>query len=423
VAQYTAFVPISMKIFADSASSFIADRSDAASRQLAWAAFEAAGLPTTSDEVWRYAPSRTSTSTGSAWSPNRRPADSAFASQLCERAGLVVRVVDGFCVDAGVARGRHRRVVESANSLAGDDASPIATATTPSRCSTPRSPRRRRSSASAPGVLVEEPIVVLNVSNSTASFPRTQIELGRGASATIVEYFEGGADALVVPLSEYRSSDNASLQLITYQRLDQSAWHVARTTGFLSRDARLRQAVVGIGAHYNRSRNDAEMRGAGSENELRTTFLGSGTRCTTFAPTRCTPAARSALDAALQGRGRRRLALGLHRTDRDRKGRQAHRRATDEPQPPALTGGPRRQRAQPGHPRERRHVRARLERRTARRAAALVPRVARGEREDAERLMIQGFFNEMLANLPPELAELVERDVTSVLATVNVVTP
>jgi Fe-S cluster assembly protein SufD len=44
-------------------------------------------------------------------------------------------------------------------------------------------------------------------------------------------------------------------------------------------------------------------------------------------------------------------------------------------------------------------------------------------REDAERLMIQGFFYEMLANLPPELAELVERDVTSVLTTVNVVTP
>ncbi len=44
-------------------------------------------------------------------------------------------------------------------------------------------------------------------------------------------------------------------------------------------------------------------------------------------------------------------------------------------------------------------------------------------REDAERLMIQGFFYEMLANLPAELAELVERDVTSVLATVNVVTP
>ncbi len=45
-----------MKIFADSATAFIAERPDAAPRQLAWAAFEVAGLPTTDDEVWRYAP-------------------------------------------------------------------------------------------------------------------------------------------------------------------------------------------------------------------------------------------------------------------------------------------------------------------------------------------------------------------------------
>jgi hypothetical protein len=45
-----------MKLFADSATSFIAERPDADVRQLAWTAFEVAGLPTTSDEVWRYAP-------------------------------------------------------------------------------------------------------------------------------------------------------------------------------------------------------------------------------------------------------------------------------------------------------------------------------------------------------------------------------
>ena len=44
-------------------------------------------------------------------------------------------------------------------------------------------------------------------------------------------------------------------------------------------------------------------------------------------------------------------------------------------------------------------------------------------RADAERLMIQGFFNEMLTTLPSELAELVERDVTSALASLKVVAP
>jgi hypothetical protein len=37
--------------------------------------------------------------------------------------------------------------------------------------------------------------------------------------------------------------------------------------------------------------------------------------------------------------------------------------------------------------------------------------------------MIQGFFNEMLTTLPASLAELVEADVTSILAAVNMVAP
>jgi len=275
--QYTAFVPISMKIFADSASAFIADRPDAAPRQLAWTAFEEAGLPTTSDEVWRYAPLKDFDLDrfGVVSEPATRT-DSAFAAQLCERAGLVVRVVDGFCVNTGKGlEGVSVEVVESSQSLAGTSFADRYRSDTFAILNAALTPATAVIRVGA-GVNVEEPIVVLNVSNSTSSFSRTQIELGRGASATIVEYFEGGTDALVVPLSEYSLDDNSSLQLITYQRLDQSAWHVARTTGFVSRDARLRQAVVGIGAHYNRSRNDAEMRGAGSENELRTTFLGSG---------------------------------------------------------------------------------------------------------------------------------------------------
>jgi Fe-S cluster assembly protein SufD len=44
-------------------------------------------------------------------------------------------------------------------------------------------------------------------------------------------------------------------------------------------------------------------------------------------------------------------------------------------------------------------------------------------RDDAERLMIQGFFYEMLATLPHDLAEVVERDLGEVLGQVRIVTP
>jgi Fe-S cluster assembly protein SufD len=266
-----------MTIFAESASSFIADRPDAASRQLAWSGFEKAGLPVVSDEVWRYAPLSEFNLERFAVAKAPRPAaDSAFARQLCERAGLVVRVVDGFGVDVGDApEGVSVELEESSDSLSGEMLLERYESDTFALLNVALAPATTVIRV-APGVLVERPIVVLNVTNGSSSFPRTQIDLGRGASATIVEYYEGGVDGLVVPLSEYRIGENAALQLITYQRLASSAWHVARTTGLLGRDARLRQAVIGMGGHYNRSRNDAVMLGLGSENELRTTFLGSG---------------------------------------------------------------------------------------------------------------------------------------------------
>src|ERR1019366_4429036 len=266
-----------MNAFAESASTFIADRPDAAARHQAWSIFESTGLPTTSDEVWRYAPlgdlglERFEVPNAPASTP-----DSAFATQLCQRAGLVIRVVDGFCVSTGdLVEGVSVELDESNESLAGESLLRRYESDTFAMLKAALAPRATVIRVAA-GVNVSEPVVVLNVFTAGASFPRTQIVVGRGASVTIVEYFEGGGDALVVPVSEYRVDDNASLRLISYQRLDASAWHIARTTGFIARDARLHQAIIGLGAHYDRSRNDAELLGAGASNELRTTFLGSG---------------------------------------------------------------------------------------------------------------------------------------------------
>jgi Fe-S cluster assembly protein SufD len=413
-----------MKLFADSATSFIAERPDADARQLAWSAFEVAGLPTTSDEVWRYAPLKDFVLDNFevVGQPSNRT-DSPFVTQLCERAGLVVRVVDGFCTSTGQGvAGVRVDVVESTQSLAGESLASRYESDTFAILNGALAPATTVITV-APNTNVAEPIVVLNVSNATSSFSRTQIILGRGASATIVEYFEGGADALVVPLSEYQIDDNASLQLVTYQRLEQSAWHVARTTGFLARDARLHQAVVGIGAHYNRSRNDAEMRGAGSENELRTTFLGSGDQVHDFRTHQMHTGARSRSTLLSKGAvadrsrsvytGLIEIEKGAKRTD----ARQTNHNLLLSPS---------------AHADSVPNLDIRENDVMCAHASSVGPLdelqrwylESRGvSREDAERLMIQGFFYEMLANLPPQLAELVERDVTSVLAAVNVVTP
>lgn len=413
-----------MKLFAESASSFIADRPDAAARLLAWSDFEAVGLPTTSDEVWRYAPlgDLTLDRFRVAATPDRL-ADSDFAAELCARAGLVVRVVDGFLVDAGSPPdGVAVESVEAASSLSGETLVQRYTNDTFALLNAALAPSSTVIRV-APGVTVEKTIVVLNVTNSTSAFPRTQIELGRGASATIVEYYEGGDEALVVPLSEYEIGENASLQLITYQRLCSSTWHIARTTGFLHRDARLRQAVIGMGAHYDRSRNDAEMLETGSENELRTTFLGSGNQVHDFRTHQFHKGARShstllskgavADDSRSVYTGLIEIEKGAKRTD----ARQTNHNLLLSPT---------------AHADSVPNLDIRENDVMCAHASSVGPLdelqrwylESRGvSREDAERLMIQGFFNEMLTTLPASLAELVEADVTSILAAVNMVAP
>ena len=413
-----------MKIFAESASTFIAGRPDAASRQLAWTGFERAGLPQVSDEVWRYAPLGELDLDRFAVAPAPiAAADSDFASELCRRAGLVIRVIDGFCQNvSSEIDGVSVEIDESSTSLSGEALAARYESDTFSLLNAALAPATTMIRIAA-GTLVERPIVVLNVTHGSSSFPRTQIDLGRGANATVVEYFEGGADALVVPLSEYQIGENAALQLITYQRLAPSAWHVARTTGFLGRDARLRQAVIGMGGHYNRSRNDAEMLGLGSENELRTTFLGSGTQVHDFRTHQMHIAGRShstllskgavADDSRSVYTGLIEIEKGAKRTD----ARQTNHNLLLSPT---------------AHADSVPNLDIRENDVMCAHASSVGPLdelqrwyiESRGvDRNEAERLMIQGFFNEMLVTLPLELAELVEADVTSVLASVRIVTP
>jgi Fe-S cluster assembly protein SufD len=413
-----------MNLFAESASSFLARQPDAQRREAAYAAFVEQGLPTTSDEVWRYAPlGELSLDRYRVAETPEAGAPSPFSRGLAERAGLVVRVVDGFLVDAGTpvegvtvesstssesysGVAGHERYASDAFALLNVALSP---ATTVIRV--------------APGVAVARPIVIVQSTNSTCAFASTRIELGRGASATVVEYFEGGADALVVPLSEYHVGENASLQLITYQRLDERAWHVARTTGFLERDARLRQAVIGLGGHYDRSRNDAELLDLGAENELRTTFLGSGRQVHDFRTRQYHVAGRSRSTLLSKGAvadESRSVYTGLIEIEKGAK--RADARQTNH----NLLLSPH------AHADSVPNLEIRENDVVCAHASSVGPLdelqrwylESRGvTRADAERLMIQGFFNEMLVALPTELAELVEGDVNSTLARIETVTP
>jgi len=413
-----------MKTFADSALSFISERPDPRVRESAWSSFLNAGLPTTSDEVWRYAPlNELDLDHFVVTREPTQPADSHFATQLCSQSGFVVRVVDGFLnLGEATVEGVNVRRVEDGSTLAGGSALERYENDSFSVLNLALAPATTVIDV-ADGVAVAKPIVVLYSTTGSSSFSRTHVRLGRSSSVTVVEYFEGGVDALVVPLSEYEIGDNAALQLVTYQRLDSSAWHVARTTGLLHRDSRLSQAVIGMGGHYNRSRNDAEMLGVGGENELRTTFLGSGHQVHDFRTHQFHKAGRTRSVLLSKGAvadesrsvytGLIEIEKGAKRTD----ARQTNHNLLLSPH---------------AHADSVPNLDIRENDVMCAHASSVGPLdelqrwylESRGvTRPDAERLMIQGFFNEMLTTLPGSLAALVEDDVTSALTSLKVVAP
>ncbi len=411
-----------MTSFAESATSFISTRPDSELRGRAWSNFESVGLPTTTDEVWRYAPlSELDLEHFAVPATPTLVPPSEFATALGALAASVVRVVDGFLVDIGEPiDGVTVDLNPTMTTIGGDDPVERYASDAFALANAALCPATVVVTVAA-GTVVDDPIVIIHSANASASFPRTHLVLERGANATVVEYYEGGADALVVPVSEYRVEDNASLRLVTYQRLDATAWHVARTTGLLERDGRLSQAVLGMGAHYDRSRNDADLRATGAQNELRTTFFGSGSQVHDFRTHQFHRAPRSRSTLLSKGAvadtsrsvytGLIEIEKGAKRTD----ARQTNHNLLLSPN---------------AHADSVPNLDIRENDVVCAHASSVGPLNAlqrwylesRGvTRSDAERLMIQGFFLEMLDALPPALARLVEGDVALALQSVPVI--
>ena len=408
-----------MPTFLESAHALASSHHDA-SRRESFERFQAVGLPTTSDEVWRYAPLRDfALDNFSLEAALAVPTLSPFAVALRERAGVLVHLVNGVLISVdGEAEGLS--ITQPASSVASTADRYRNDAFALLNCALTPNPVLITLAANAH---IAEPVLVVNTTTAGTSFPQLQFTLGQSSSCSIVEYLDGGAHALVLPLTEFHVGDNASLQMTTYQRLDVTAWHVARSTAFLHRDSRLRQSVLSIGAHYNRSRNDAEILGTGAENELRTTFLGAGSQIHDFRTRQFHKIGRSHSTLLSKGAvadharsvytGVIEIEKGAKRTD----ARQTNHNLLLSPH---------------AHADSVPNLDIRENDVVCAHASSVGPLdelqrwylESRGvSRHDAERLMIQGFFYEMLTSLPAALTDVVEADLAEVLSNVTVVTP
>ncbi|MYH43033.1 MAG: Fe-S cluster assembly protein SufD [Acidimicrobiaceae bacterium] len=134
------------------------------------------------------------------------------------------------------------------------------------------------------GVVLDGPIVVRHLAGQAgaASFPRLVVRVGRDAQAAVLDVQHSAGSALVVPVVELDVGQAARLGYVNLQQHDHRTWQIAAHTARVERDAALVAASVALGGGYARTRTDTRLVGRGASGDLLSAYFGSGDQILDF---------------------------------------------------------------------------------------------------------------------------------------------
>ena len=133
-----------------------------------------------------------------------------------------------------------------------------------------------------PGVVVEHPIVVLHWSQgaSMATFPHSLLVAGESCEVTLVERSgspatpKGSPSLLVDSVVELVIHDNAHVRYVTVQEHGASTWQIALQRAHVGRDASLQSWAVALGGSYARLRSESLLSGRGAQSDQLAVYFG-----------------------------------------------------------------------------------------------------------------------------------------------------
>ena len=260
-------------------------------RAEAHARFAGAELPTEAAEVWRY--SRIGALDLDAYAPvdpdapladSRLPAGlAAVVDAAGRRSGLVVlrngRIVHLEVEPSLVERGVELGPLVSApdgDDLLGAVAGPVDPFVDLSTAFMGdavllRVPRR---------VVVDQPVLVVHWVDQpdAAVFPRLVIRSGEASQVTVLDHLATpeGLPVFVAPVVEIDAADASIVGYQSVQELGHRAWQIAYQASRVGRDANLTSSVVALGGSYARVRTDSQLAGQGGSSRLLAAYFGDG---------------------------------------------------------------------------------------------------------------------------------------------------
>ena len=177
------------------------------------------------------------------------------------------------------------------------------------------------------GRVVGQPIVVDHVveGDGVAVFPRLVVDAGPDSEVTVIERFVSadGAASLVVPQVHLRAAQAARVRYVGVNLLGSSAWQIASQRALGERDSTVSLATVALGGDYARVRTDARLDGTGATARQVALYYADGDQMHDFRTVQDHAAPRTNSDllfkGAVQDRSRS-VYTGLIRIRADAKG-------------------------------------------------------------------------------------------------------
>lgn len=162
-----------------------------------------------------------------------------------------------------------------------------------------------------------------------ASFPRLVIDVGENSEVTVVERFmsDGSGAALVVPRLFVRAQQAARLTYLAINELDKSAWQLGHQLAVGERDSATLLATVALGGEYARVRTDAKVVGQGASTRQVALYYADDTQMHDFRTLQDHVAPRTTSDLLFKGAVQdtaRSVYTGLIRIGHEAKGSVAY---------------------------------------------------------------------------------------------------
>ena len=129
------------------------------------------------------------------------------------------------------------------------------------------------------GTVVPAPVLVLHHTDAgqSATFPHLVVVAGENSEVVVHDHAgSGDVRALVLPVVELRAGPGARLRYLNVQTLGPRVWQLGRQVSRVEGDAHLSTSMVALGGDYARLEIESVLAGKGSSGEMLAVYFGEG---------------------------------------------------------------------------------------------------------------------------------------------------